>query len=76
MDEQNKKIKYSQELMRNTGHKAKERQINRQMREEERRIVDMNVKQLEILEKEAKQRNIQMQKVLEKEYYRRCFINS
>ena len=50
----NKKMKYSQELLQNTGLKEKERQIKKQIKDEERRIVDLNVRQLEMMEKESK----------------------
>ena len=47
-------MKYSQELLQNTGLKEKERQIKKQIKDEERRIVDLNVRQLEMMEKESK----------------------
>jgi len=53
--------------MSNFGLKEKQRVIQRQVKAEERRLADLNVIRLEEMERQARAKQIQMQKVLEQE---------
>lgn len=54
--------------MKNTGLKARQRQINLETKKEERRTADLNMIKIEQLELQARERQIQMKKALAFEY--------
>lgn len=54
--------------MKNTGLKAKQRQINLETKQEERRIADLNMTKIEKLELQARERQMQMKRALAFEY--------
>lgn len=63
-----KKAQYNEDLMQTAGLKEKHKQILQRIKEEERRIADMNVSRMEQLEKQAKYKQNQMKLALAREY--------
>lgn len=63
-----KKAQYNEDLMQTAGLKEKHKQILQRIKEEERRIADMNVSRMEQLEKQAKYKQSQMKLALAREY--------